>query len=176
MAGHNKWSQIKERKSAADAKKSQVFGKIGKLIASESKKCKGDASSPSLRAAIEKAKKFNMPAESIERAVKKGLGEGAQAMEEVVYEAYGPGGAAIVVFGLTDNKNRTSPEIKHILSRHGATLAGQGAALWAFEKIDGGLKPSATTALSDPDIEKLSVLVEELENHDDVQEVYTNAE
>ncbi len=176
MAGHNKWSKIKEKKAVEDVKKSRVFGKLAKLIASESKKTGGDVSSPSLRAAILKAKELNMPADNIDRAVKKGLGEGSLAMEEVIYEAYGPGGAAIVVFGLSDNKNRTSAEIKHLLSEHGATLSSSGSAMWAFEKSGGKLKPKSAVSISEEDGVKLSSLIEELENHDDVQEIFTNAD
>lgn len=174
MSGHNKWSKIKDKKAITDVKKSRVFGKIAKLIASESRRVKGDTSSPSLRAAIAKAKELNMPSDNIDRAVKKGLGEEATAMEEVVYEAYGPGGAAIVILGLTDSKNRSSAEIKHLLSKHGTSLSASGSAIWAFEKIEGGLKPKTAVTISEDDGKKLSLLVEELENHDDVQEVFVN--
>lgn len=175
MAGHNKWSKIKDKKAIADVKKSQVFGKIAKLIASESRRVKGDTTSPSLRAAIAKAKELNMPSDNIDRAVKKGLGEEVVAVEEVVYEAYGPGGAAMVILGLTDSKNRSSAEIKHLLSKHGTSLSASGSAIWAFEKIEGSLKPKTAVTISEDDSKKLSLLVEELENHDDVQEVFVNA-
>ena len=94
----------------------------------------------------------------------------------MVYESYGPGGTAIVIEGYTDNRNRTAQEIKFILSKHGSALAVQNAAMWAFAKGDQGLEPTTTVDLSDEDLEKLSALVDELEDHDDVQEVYTNAE
>lgn len=175
MAGHNKWSKIKEKKAIEDAKKSQVFGKIARLISAESKKAKGDVSSPGLRAAIEKGKSMNMPSDNIERAIKKGLGAEVAAMEEVVYEAYGPGGVAIVAVGLTDNKNRTSAEIKHLLSEQGTSLAQSGSALWAFEKTAEGYVPKTTMPISDTDGEKLGVLLEKLEEHEDIQDVFVNA-
>lgn len=175
MAGHNKWSKIKDKKAVTDIKKSRVFGKIAKLIASESRRTKGDTSSPSLRSAIAKAKELNMPSDNIDRAVKKGLGEEATAMEEIIYEAYGPGGVAMVILGLTDNKNRSSAEIKHLLSEYNATLSTPGSAMWAFEKTEGSLKPKTVIAISENDGKKLSLLMEELENHDDVQEVFVNA-
>ena len=148
MSGHNKWSQIKTKKMATDAKKGKMFGKLARLVALESKKAKGNINAPGLRTVIEKAKSINMPNENIERAVKKGAGGDAGEMEEVLYEGYGPGGVAIIIEGLTDNKNRTSAEIKHLLSKHGASLAAQGAASWAFEKTSEGFIPKTFFELS----------------------------
>ncbi|MEK7569201.1 MAG: YebC/PmpR family DNA-binding transcriptional regulator [Patescibacteria group bacterium] len=176
MSGHNKWSQIKRKKAVTDGKRSKIFGKMVKLIAMESKKVAGNLSSPSLRAVIERAKKENMPIDNIDRAVKKGAGGDAGNMEAVLYEAYGPGGCAILIEGLTDSKNRTVAEIKHTLSKRGLALAGQGAAVWAFTKTAEGFEPQTMVPLSDEDGEALSSLLEELDDNDDVQEVYTNAE
>ncbi|MDD5152540.1 MAG: YebC/PmpR family DNA-binding transcriptional regulator [Candidatus Pacebacteria bacterium] len=176
MSGHNKWSQIKQKKAITDGKKSKIFGKLGQLISMESKKAGGNMSSPGLRAVIERAKKENMTADAIERAVKKGAGADAGAMEAVLYETYGPGGCALMIECLTDNKNRTVAEIKHLLSKRGLALAGQGAASWAFTKTFEGFEPKGTTALSEEDGKALEELMEELDDHDDVQEVYTNAE
>lgn len=142
----------------------------------ESKKAAGNMASPSLRAVIERAKKENMPIDNIDRAVKKGAGGDAGNMEAVLYEAYGPGGCAILIEGLTDNKNRTVAEIKHMLSKRELALAGQGAAVWAFTKTAEGFEPQTMVPLSDEDGEALSALLEELDDNDDVQEVYTNAE
>ncbi|PIQ35624.1 MAG: hypothetical protein COW60_02980 [Candidatus Yonathbacteria bacterium CG17_big_fil_post_rev_8_21_14_2_50_43_9] len=100
MSGHNKWSQIKNKKAVTDGKRSKIFGKFSKLIALESKKVAGNLTSPGLRAVIERAKKENMQNELIERAVKKGAGGDAGNMEAVLYEAYGPGGCAILIEGL----------------------------------------------------------------------------
>lgn len=160
---------------ATDAKKGKMFGKLARLVALESKKAKGNINAPGLRAVIEKAKSINMPNENIERAIKKGAGGDAGEMEEVLYEGYGPGGVAIIVEGLTDNKNRTSAEIKHLLSKHGASLAAMGAASWAFEKIPEGFVPKTFVELSKEDGESFEKLIDELEDNDDVQEVYTNA-
>lgn len=176
MAGHSKWKQIKHKKAATDAKKSQIFGKLSRLIAMESKRAGGDTSAPGLRLAIEKARAANMPSDNIERAVQKGSATGSEEMESVVYEAYGPGGAALIIEGLTDNRNRTSAELRHLLSKNGAQLAEPGAASWAFKKgADGSLEAAATVPLSDDDGAKLAELLELLDDHDDVQEVYTNA-
>jgi len=176
MAGHNKWSKIKHKKAATDAQKSKIFSKLVKLIQVESKACGGDISSPGLKSAIEKAKKANMPSDNIDRAVKKGAGGDSSNMEQVVYEAYGPGGVAMIIDGLTDNRNKTAQEIRHILTRNGLSLAESGSASWAFEKIGGEYKPTTMTEISDEDADKLRKIIDELEENDDVQEIYTNAE
>lgn len=176
MSGHNKWSKIKNRKAITDAKKSKVFTKMARLIAVESKKCKGDTNSPGLRHAMEKARGVNMPSDNIDRAVKKGAGGGEGDMYSVLYEAYGPGGCAIMIEGLTDNKNRTGQEVKHILSKNGLALAVTGSASWAFTKTSDGWVPQTTVPLSPIDSEALARIVEELEDNDDVQDVSTNEE
>jgi YebC/PmpR family DNA-binding regulatory protein len=175
MSGHNKWAQIKHKKAATDAQKSNVWGKLAKRIAVESKKAAGDVNSPTLRTMIENAKKENMPKENIERAVKKGISADAAALESVTYEAYGPGGAAIVIEALTDSRNRTAQEIKHLLSEQGLSLASPGSALWAFEKTAEGYSPKTTVPLSEIDDGKLMSIMEAIDAHDDVEEVYTNA-
>lgn len=176
MSGHNKWSKIKRQKGSADAAKSDAWGKLGKRIAVESKKAGGDVSAPSLRAIIETAKKANMPKDTIERAVAKGTSADAGSLESVVYETYGPGGAAIVIEALTDSRNRTAQEMKHLLSESGLALASPGSALWVFEKTAEGYTPKTTVPLSEPDNEQLMKILEAIDAHDDVEEVYTNAE
>jgi YebC/PmpR family DNA-binding regulatory protein len=177
MSGHNKWSKIKHKKAASDAEKSKIFSKLVRLIQVESRRAKGDENDPGLRTAIEKAKKESMPKENIERAVKKGAGGEGNDMEAITYETYGPGGIAIMIQTLTDNRNRTAAEIKHILSLQGYELANPGSAAWAFQKTGSELVPTTTIPLSsDEDGEKLANLVEALEEQDDVQDVYTNAE
>lgn len=175
MAGHNKWAQIKRQKGKTDAEKSKAFSKFSRLITVEAKKAHGDRNSASLKAVIERARAINMPNDSIDRAIKKSTEQSA-AMESVLYESYGPGGSAIIIDALTDNRNKTAQEIKHILSRNGYALAGIGAATWAFEKTAEGWIPKTTTELNDDDLAKLDLLVTELETDDDVQNVYTNAE
>ena len=176
MAGHNKWSKIKHKKAATDAAKSKIFSKLVKVIQVEAKRANGDVSDPGLAAAIDKAKKANMPKDNIERAIKKASGSDAVALEPVTYEAYGPGGVALVIEGLTDNRNRTAAEVKHILSKNGLALANPGSATWAFTKEGMEWIPQTMTEISEADGEKLSRVIEALEDNDDVQEVYTNAE
>jgi len=176
MSGHNKWSKIKHKKAATDARKGKIFSKHAALIAFESKKASGDVNAPGLLAAIERAKRDSMPKENIERAVAKGAGGAGEAVEEVVYETYGPGGAAIIITAVTDNSNRTTPEIRHILSKAGYELGTSGSASWAFTKTARGYAPTSPIELSDDDGEKLANLIEELESHDDVQDVFTTAD
>lgn len=176
MSGHNKFSKIKRLKAKNDAQKSKVFSKMAKLIAVASRKCKGDINSPELRAVIEKAKSFDMPNDNIDRAVKKASAEGGAEMESITYEAYGPGGVAIIIDVLTDNRNKAAAEIKHILSENGTSLASPGSASWAFEKTPEGWIPKTMTPISEEDSPKLEKLIDDLENNDEVQEVYTNAE
>ena len=132
MSGHNKWSKIKHKKAASDAKKSQEFSKLVKLIQMEAKKSGGDQNSPGLRFAIEKAKKANMPGDNIDRAIKKA--SEAKEVFPVLFEAYGPGGVGIIITALTDNNNRTNQEIKHILSKNGSSLGGANSVSWNFKK------------------------------------------
>lgn len=174
MSGHSKWSKIKHKKAATDARKSKVFSKLVRFITVEAKKAKGDRNAPGLRVAIDKARAENMPADNIDRAIDKASSSAAE-LESVTYEAYGPGGAAIIIEGYTDNRNRTAQEIKHLLSKNGSALATPGAALWAFTKGENGLEPTTTVDLSDEDLEALAQLIDEIEEHDDVNEVYTNA-
>ncbi len=176
MSGHSKWAQIKRQKGAEDSKKSKLFGKLGSLIATEARKANGDANSPGLRMLIEKAKKENMPKDTIERAVKKGAGGEVETMESLTYEGYGPGGCALIIEAFTGNRNKAAQEIKHILSKNGGSLAAQGAAAWAFTKTEEGWEPNQTMPLSDEDGEVLSTIIEALEASDEVQDVYTNAD
>lgn len=137
MSGHSKWSTIKRKKGALDAKRGQVFTKMAKLITVTAKQGGGDPNANfKLRLAIDKAKSVNMPSDNIERAIKKGTGELAEGMqvEEIVYEAYGPGGAALIIEVITDNKNRTLSEVKHILSKNDGRLSEAGSVNWMFEK------------------------------------------
>lgn len=176
MSGHNKWSKIKRKKAGEDAAKSKAFSKISRVITMESKKCNGLVSSPSLATAIDSAKAVNMPKDTIERAIKKGTETNAAAMERVTYECFGPGGVAMVIEGLTDNRNRTAQEIRHALSEIGIELGAPGSAAWAFQKTAEGWEPTMTVPLSDEDAEKLGSLVDTLEDLDDVQEVFANVE
>jgi YebC/PmpR family DNA-binding regulatory protein len=136
MSGHSKWSTIKRKKGAADAKRGKVFSKLIKEITVSARMGGGDQSgNPRLRAAILAAKAENMPKDNIDRAIKKGTGdlEGA-AYEETSYEGYGPGGVAILVQVLTDNKNRTVSDVRHIFTKNGGNMADAGSVAWLFDK------------------------------------------
>lgn len=236
VSGHSKWAQIKHKKAATDAKKGNLFSKLSRMITVVAKKGSDPAMNPTLRMAIEKARGFSLPQSNIDRAIKKAeekiAGEG---LEEVLYEAYGPGGSALLIEGITDNKNRTTAEIKHLLSEYDGKLAEKGTVAWLFEKvavleiaknqekskeetelalIDAGACDTAAEEtvvygffapgeldrakekmnandfpiengyllwreknqmpLAKDQKEKLMTLVEALEAHEDVQEVYTN--
>jgi len=176
MSGHNKWSKIKHKKAATDGVKSKIFSRYSKLITMESSKVNGDVTSPSLANVIERAKKESMPKDNIERAVKKGTESDAKNLIEVVFETYGPGGTAILISSITDNNNRTAPEIKNLLHKAGFELAAPGSASWAFTKTEDGYSPASPLKLSEADSEKLDGLIEALEAHEDVEAVYTSAE
>ncbi len=176
MSGHNKFSKIKHQKAKNDGQKSKIFGKLVRFITVEAKKAGGNLKSPGLSLAIEKAKKENMPNDTIDRAIKKATTDNSAAMEHITYESYGPGGIAILIEALTDNRNKATQEIKAILTRHGSELAAPGSASWAFTKGPEGMKANMTMPLEDADITKLQELVDALEENDEVQDVYTNAE
>ena len=176
MSGHNKFSKIKHQKAKNDGQKSKVFGKLVRFISVEAKKAGGNMKSPGLALAIEKAKKENMPNDTIERAIKKATTDNSAQMEHITYESYGPGGVAILIEALTDNRNKAAQEIKAILAKHGSELASPGSASWAFTKSAEGIVPNMTISLEDADISLLQTLVEALEENDEVQDVYTNAE
>lgn len=175
MSGHNKWSKIKRKKESLDGKKSKIFAKHGSLIANEVKKAGGDTNSHTVRAAVERAKADSMPADNIARALERGRGAGGE-MTEVQFEAFGPGGTAILAIALTDNNNRTSQEVRHIFTKLGYAMGTPGSAAWAFTKQDGKYVPQNRMDLSDQDGEKLAELVDALEEHDDVQDVFTSAD
>ncbi len=175
MSGHNKWSQIKNKKGVTDAKRSKLFSMLVRQITVEAKNAGGNREFSSLKSAVQRAKDENMPADNIERAIQKGFGGGANNFEEVIYEAYCPAGVAMIITGITDNKNRTTPEIKHLLSEHNGNLGAQGSVLWAFDKKDDNWEPKNLMELSQVDQEKILALIDELEDHDDIKGVYHNA-
>ncbi|MFZ1988124.1 MAG: YebC/PmpR family DNA-binding transcriptional regulator [Minisyncoccia bacterium] len=177
MAGHSKWAQIKRQKAVTDAVRSRVFSRFARLISLESKRAGGNAVDPGLLAVIARAKAANMPKDNIERAIAKGASKDAADLEQVLYEAYGPGGCAIIVEALTDSRNRTTQEIKHLFSKNGFELASPGAALWAFSKSSSGiLEPNEPLVdIGSEDETKLTEILSALDEHDDVQRVTTNA-
>lgn len=174
MAGHNRWSQIHRHKGASDAKRSQLFGKLSRMISSQVKVANGDRTAVLVRAVIEKARAADMPADTIERAIAKATE--SKEMETIVYEGYGPGGAGLIVEVLTDSRNRAAQEVRHAFTKHGFALGAIGSVMWGFQKSEGELRSVMTIPLSDEDAELLEKLVDDLEALDDVQEVITNAE
>ena len=238
MSGHSKWSSIKHKKAATDAKRGKIFTKLIKEITVAARMGGGDIdANPRLRAAIQAAKSENMPKDNIERAIKKGTGElEGVSYEESIYEGYGPGGAAVLIESLTDNKNRTVADIRHIFSKAGGNMGESGCVAWMFDKkgyiavenkavdeealmeaaLDAGaddireddsnfevitapedfeavkaaidsasipyivaevtMLPQSTTFLKGKEAEQMVKLMEALEDCDDVQKVYTNAD
>src|SRR6266849_2933606 len=137
MSGHSKWSSIKHKKGAADAKRGKLFSKLARAIIVSAREGGGDpASNLALQNAIEKARSYSMPKDNIERAVARGTGaEGeGDAYELIVYEGYGPSGVALIVEALTDNRNRTAAEVRHIFAKHDGNLGGAGSVGWLFER------------------------------------------
>jgi len=137
MSGHSKWSSIKHKKAATDAKRGQLFTKLARVIAVAAREGGGDPESNfALAAAIEKARSLSMPKDNIQRAIDRGTGAGGaeEQIERVVYEGYGPGGVAILVEALTDNRNRTGSEVRHAFDKSGGSLGEPGSVAWQFEK------------------------------------------
>lgn len=238
MAGHSKWANIQHRKNREDAKRAKVFTKLVREITVSARLGGGDpGANPRLRAAIQAAKDENMPNENIERAIDKGTGDlEGEAFEDFTYEGYGPGGAAILIEGVTDNRNRTAAEIRHLFSKGGGNMAESGAVAWQFGRqgiitlpkqglgeerltellIESGAEdyedagdswmittagsdlhsvvdeleghevevrssewvmvPQAEVELDDETARKVSSLLESLDDHDDVQKVWTNVD
>ena len=137
MSGHSKWSSIKHKKGAADAKRGKLFSKLSRAIIVAAKEGGGDpAGNLALQNAIEKARSYSMPKDNIERAIAKGAGTDADAaaFETVIYEGYGPSGVAVIVEALTDNRNRTAGEVRHTFAKNDGNLGGSGAVSWLFER------------------------------------------
>ncbi|HET6611533.1 MAG TPA: YebC/PmpR family DNA-binding transcriptional regulator [Kofleriaceae bacterium] len=136
MSGHSKWSTIKRKKAAVDAKRSKVWTKVVKEVQVAARLGGGDAdANPRLRLAIDKARAANMPKDSIKRAIEKGTSSGAgEDWEDVVYEGYGPGGVAVIVECMTDNRNRTVGDVRHLFEKHGGNMGASGSVAWMFQK------------------------------------------
>lgn len=136
MAGHSHWANIAAKKGIVDRKRGKVFGKLARLIIVAAKRGGDPAANLALRYAIERAKKASMPADTIDKAIKKGTGElGSESYDEVMYEGYGPGGVAVLCEILTDNRNRTAGEIRKIFENHGGSLGTTGCVAWMFERM-----------------------------------------
>jgi YebC/PmpR family DNA-binding regulatory protein len=179
MSGHSKWSTIKHKKGAADAKRGKIFTRILKEMTVAARMGGGDpAGNPRLRAAIAEAKSNNMPKDNIDRAIKRGTGElEGLTYEEITYEAYGPGGVALMVEAMTDNSNRTTPEIRHLLEKHGGNLGTPGSVRFQFER-KGYFAVEKSTVDEDKLMEiALEAGADDLQTEDsEIYEIYTSPE
>lgn len=176
MSGHSHWHSIKYKKGLADAKKGKAFSKISREITIAAKDGGGDLNfNPKLRMVVERARSLNMPADNIDRAIKKGTGELEGAiLESVVFEAYGPGGIAIIIEGITDNKNRTLGEIKQILNQNNGKLVGEGGIQWMFDKR--GIVTVNSKNKEESELAAIEAGAEDVYWHDDVLDVFTKPE
>ncbi|MBA4313666.1 MAG: YebC/PmpR family DNA-binding transcriptional regulator [Chlorobiaceae bacterium] len=178
MSGHSKWATIKRKKAVTDAKRGKAFTQIIKEITIAARMGGGDAKgNPRLRLAIDKAKAANMPAENIKRAVQKGTGELPGIIyEDVTYEGYGPGGVALIIESVTDNKNRTVSEIRNILERHNGKLGASNSVAYMFHRK--GVMRILKTALNEDDMMSLALDsgADDMKTEDDMYEIYTSPE
>src|SRR6266446_5102160 len=185
MAGHSKWKQIKRKKAVTDQRRGALFTKLIREITIAAKQGGGDpAGNARLRTAIDAAKAENMPLDNIERAVKKGTGElEGVTYEEVTYEAYGPGGAALLIEATTDNANRTVAEIRNAFQRHGGNLGATNSVAWMFDRkaqrigvqtAEIAYLPKSTVKVDGKDAKHLLALIDALEEMDDVAKVSSN--
>lgn len=170
MSGHSHWAGIKNKKEVTDQKRGKVFSKLLNAISIAARANPDPQFNPRLRQAIEKAKENQVPSDNVEKAIKRASED--KNLEELLIEAYGPGGHAILIEAVSDSKNRTIPEIKKILSENESKIATPGSVMWAFEKTSEGWKTKFPQEIKSQDLEKIKKLAEELENHDDVQKVY----
>ncbi len=176
MSGHSHWAGIKHKKGAADQKRGLVFSKLLNAISIATKTESNPQFNPRLRTAIEKAQQKNVPKDNIERAVKRASEQ--KDLEELIIEAYGPEGSAILIEAITDSRNRTISEVKKILSDNNAKFGEQGSVRWAFENINGddGIiwQIKFKQEISKDAKQKLQGLIKKLEERDDIQNIYTN--
>lgn len=176
MSGHSHWAGIKHKKEITDQKRGKIFSKLLVAISAAAKSEQNPDFNPRLRTAIEKAKAVSVPQENIDRAIKR-ASEASAALDELIFEAYGPGGSAILIEAVSDNRNRTVQEIKLILKERNGKWAETGSVRWAFEVAPGEEKTwqaKFPQDISDDDKDSLGRLIEALEENDDVQGVYTN--
>lgn len=176
MSGHSKWSSIKHKKGAADAKRGQLFTKLARAIQVAAREGGGDPDmNASLALAVQKAKDARMPKDNIERAIAKGTGadSSGDAIEAVVYEGFGPGGVAIMAEALTDNRNRTSAEMRHLFTRNGGSMGEPGSVAWSFEK-KGVVVVDASRHSEEDLVAAIDAGAEDVSVDDDVYEVLTD--
>jgi YebC/PmpR family DNA-binding regulatory protein len=175
MSGHSKWASIKHKKAVVDARRGKLFTKLARAITVAAKEGGGDIEgNPALALAVQKARDASMPKDNIERAIAKGTGAGADAesFEQVVYEGYGPGGVALLIDALTDNRNRTGSEVRHLLSKHGGNLGEPGSVAYLFDK-KGVLVVDASHYREEDLLPAVDAGAEDIALDDDVYEVVT---
>lgn len=176
MSGHSKWSTIKRKKSVIDQKRGRVFSKLAKEVFVAAKASGGDPEmNARLRTVLLSCRAANMPKDKVEQAIKKGIGEGADAVhyDEVRYEGYGPGGVAIIVDVLTDNKNRTVADIRHALTKNNGTMAENGAVTWNFDQKGHIVVPKSAGSEDDIFEKAIDAGADDLNAEGDVYEIYT---
>jgi YebC/PmpR family DNA-binding regulatory protein len=179
MSGHNKWANIHVRKEAMDKKRGKVFSKMAKVIEIAARKGGDPETNPGLRMVVDKARSYNMPNDNIQRAIKKGSGESKEGqLEEIMYEAYGPEGSQLIIEIITDNKNRTLSEIRHILSTYGGRLAENGSVKWNFDQMGVIRVDKNNLKKSEEEIELLVIDAgaEDIKSRGDILEIYTKPE
>lgn len=181
MSGHSKWAQIKRQKAVNDDKRGKVFSQMSKIITVAAKEGGDPNFNPKLRLAIERAYAVNMTRDNIERAIKKGTGElGGETIETVTYEAYGPGKSALIIEAITDNRNRTTSEIKHVLTSHGGRMAEPGSVKWMFAQ-NGSLEIAKSGADAKNNLEEIELAAIEagaldVKEKEENVEVYTEVQ
>jgi YebC/PmpR family DNA-binding regulatory protein len=180
MSGHSHWATIKHKKGAEDAKRSKAFSKISRLISIAAREGMDPIANSKLRMAMDQAKLVNMPKENIERAVKKGTGElEGEKLESFIFEALGPSGIALIIEGITDNKNRTLGDIKQILNQHNAKMANEGSVRWMFERKGIIIMANNQEAMAKKDEIELSAIeagAEDMKWRNEVLEILTKPE
>ncbi len=176
MSGHSKWTQIKHQKGAEDKKRGKLFSVLSKRISIASRADKNPKTNSALQTIIDKARAANMPGSTIDRAIKRGAGElpGQGEVLEVVYEAYAPGAIQLIITTTTDNRNRTTGNIRRLLTDSGGSLSGIGSVLWNFTRDGERYAPKTTQSVDYDTSRKIEELVAALREDEDVEEVYTN--
>lgn len=172
MSGHSKWSQIKHQKGVADQKKGQLFSKFAKKISITARDGIDPAANYKLQAAIDEARSVNMPKENIDRAIKRANEKDARSLATIIVQAMGPLSVAIIVEAITDNQNRTISDLRNILAKHGAKMVPENSLNWMFDK--NWISRSPINIESNEEREKFEKLFEELDNHDDVENIFSN--
>ncbi|HUO75913.1 MAG TPA: YebC/PmpR family DNA-binding transcriptional regulator [Candidatus Paceibacterota bacterium] len=176
MSGHSKWSQIKHKKAASDARKSAAFGKLSRAISVAARDNPDPATNVRLKNEIDRARAANMPIDGIERAIRRVADKRAATLTEIQLEFIGPGGVAIVASGITDSTNRTINEVRQIATHAGVRMVERGGASWAFRRTPDGMEPIAPVTLEPTDRQHLESFLESLDEHEDIQDIWTNAD